>query len=205
MTLEEIDNGIRLLGGLLAYVTLGIVLFGVWRGTQRSPGRTAGRMGSWLRSAWFYFTSAAVFFAICYLGWVPLPLSVAPQLRPWMLALGALLYFPGMLLVLWGRLALGRNYFVSTGFGAQLFANHQLITAGPYAVVRHPMYSGLIIAAIGSLLVYFTWTSLFFALFSPATLLRARREESALSAEFGDAWRAYNRRVPAFIPRIKKT
>ncbi len=205
MALEQVENGIRLLGGVLAYATLGIVLYGVWRGTRRTPGRTTGRMGPWLRSAWFYFASAAVFFVICYLGWVPLPVGVTPHARPWVLALGALLYFPGMLLVLWGRLALGRNYFVSTGFGAQLFAGHQLITAGPYAVVRHPMYSGLMLAAAGCLLIYLTWTSLLFVIFSPAMIVRACREESALSAEFGDAWRAYTRRVPAFIPRIKKT
>jgi len=118
--------------------------------------------------------------------------------------LGSLLYFPGMCFILWGRLMLGKNYFVSTGFGAQLFKDHQLITIGPYAIVRHPMYAGLILAALGSVLLYFTWTTFYFACFAPLLLFRARREEQALAAEFGEKWTEYSRHVPAFIPRLRR-
>jgi protein-S-isoprenylcysteine O-methyltransferase Ste14 len=107
-----------------------------------------------------------------------------------------------MFFVLWGRLALGKNYFVSTGFGAQLFAGHQLVTDGPFAIVRHPMYSGLVLAALGALLIYSTWTTLLFVCFAPLTCFRARHEEAALAAEFGENWREYRRRVPAFLPRL---
>jgi protein-S-isoprenylcysteine O-methyltransferase Ste14 len=108
-------------------------------------------------------------------------------------------------LVVWGRLALAENYFVSTGMGAQLFAGHELVTSGPYAIVRHPMYTGLALAALGSLLLFTTWTTLFFAIFAPLVTIRARREEMALSAEFGETWQAYCRRVPAFFPRLGRT
>jgi protein-S-isoprenylcysteine O-methyltransferase Ste14 len=195
---------IQWVGGLLAFSALGIILFGVWRGTRRETGRAAGLAGSWLRSAWFYLASSALFFGIAYLGWVPLPWTITPTARCWMVALGSLSYFPGMCLILWGRLVLGKNYFVSTGFGAQLFKEHQLITIGPYAIMRHPMYAGLILAALGSLFLYFTWTSLYFACFAPLMLVRARREEAVLAAEFGDKWTDYCRRVPVFIPRIRK-
>jgi len=70
--------------------------------------------------------------------------------------------------------------------------------------VRHPMYAGLIAAAVGSLLLYLTWTALAFAIFAPFVMLRARREELVLSAEFGEAWQDYCRRVPAFLPRWRK-
>jgi len=201
MTLESI---IQWLGGLLAYAALGIVLFGVWRGTQRQAGRTTGLNGSWLRSPWFYFASVVLFFSIAYFGWKPLPWMVSPSAHVWMLALGALLFFPGMSFLLWARLTLGKNYFVSTGFGAQLFKDHQLVTSGPFAIVRHPMYAGLILAALGALLIYFTWTTLYFACFAPLTMVRARREEFALSAEFGEQWQAYCKRVPAFFPRLRR-
>jgi protein-S-isoprenylcysteine O-methyltransferase Ste14 len=204
MNLSLVASSIRWLGGLLAYATLGVVLYGIWRGTQRQAGRTTGRTGVWLRSLWFYLASAALHFGICYFGWIPLPLAVSSQIRVWMLALGSLLYFPGMLFALWGRLALGRNYFVSTGFGAQLFAEHQLVTHGPYAIVRHPMYTGIILAALGSLLIYATWTTLLFACFAPLMTVRAHREETALVAEFGDQWQEYCRRVPAFFPKLRK-
>jgi protein-S-isoprenylcysteine O-methyltransferase Ste14 len=124
--------------------------------------------------------------------------------RAWTLALGSLAYFPGLAIVLWGRLALGKMYFVSTSFGAQLFADHQLMTRGPYAIVRHPMYLGLIAAAFGSLLIYWTWTTVLFAFFAPVLVRRARREEQALSAEFGEQWRAYAAFVPMFLPCWKK-
>lgn len=121
-----------------------------------------------------------------------------------MLAGGAVFYFPGMGLLLWGRLALGKNYFVSTGFGAQLFSDQQLVTTGPYRIVRHPMYAGLMLSAVGSLLIYTTWTTVFFVCFAPLMVRRAWHEENALSAEFGEQWQEYCKRVPAFIPRLRK-
>jgi len=201
MTAETI---IQLLGGLLAYATLGIVLYGVWRGTRRQAGRTTGLNASWLRSPWFYLASCALFFGIAYLGWKPLPWKISPSVQLWMLVVGSLVYFPGMGFLVWARLVLGKNYFVSTGFGTQLFKDHQLITSGPFTIIRHPMYVGLILAAFGALLIYFTWTTVYFALFAPFTLIRSRREETALSAEFGEQWREYCRRVPAFIPRLER-
>jgi protein-S-isoprenylcysteine O-methyltransferase Ste14 len=201
MTLETI---IHYLGGLLAYTTLGIMLYGIWRGTQRQAGLTIGRTGAWLRSPWFYLASSALFFGICYVGWIPLPLTVSPRIRAVMLVAGSLLYFPGMSFALWGRLALGKNYFVSTGFGAQLFSGHQLVTSGLFAIVRHPMYAGIMLAALGSLLIYPTWTTLLFTCFAPLTSVRARREEAALATEFGVQWLEYCQRVPAFFPRLRK-
>lgn len=195
---------IRWLGGLLAYVALVIVLYGVWRGTQREAGRTTGRTGIWIRSWWFYLASSLLFFGIAFFGWKPLPLTFSPAMHVTVLIVGSLLYFPGMFFLLWARLTLGKNYFVSTGFGAQLFKEHQLVTSGPYAIVRHPMYMGLILAATGSLLIYATWTTVYFAGFAPLMFFRARREETALAAEFGNRWLEYCRRVPAFIPRLRK-
>ncbi len=204
MTFQFLESSIRWLGGILAYAALALVMYGVWRGTQRKAGRTTGRTGHFLRSVWFYLVSVALFFSVAYFGWIPLKLAIPHQARLWMLLVGALLYFPGMTFVIWARLALGKNYFVSTGFGAQLFAGHQLVTSGPFAIVRHPMYIGLIVASLGALLIYMTWTTVYFAVFAPFTLIRARREEQALSAEFGEQWQDYCRRVPAFVPWIRQ-
>jgi protein-S-isoprenylcysteine O-methyltransferase Ste14 len=195
---------IRWLGGLLAYTTLGIIFYGIWRGTRHQAGRTTGLTDAWLRSIWFYLASSVLFFGICCIGWIRLPLMFSPPIRAAMLALGALVYFPGMSFVLWGRLVLGKNYFISTRFGAQLFADHQLVTTGPFAIVRHPMYFGLILSAFGSLLIYATWTTLFFAFFAPFIIFRARREGQALAAEFGEQWLDYCKRVPGFFPRLRK-
>ena len=197
-----LESIIQWLGGIVAYAALGLVFYGVWRGTQRQAGRTTGLNGAWLRSPWFYLASVVLFFGLAYLGWTPLPWALPASSRVWMLTLGSALYFPGMGFLIWARLTLGKNYFVSTGFGAQLFEGHQLITNGPYAIVRHPMYLGLFLAAIGSLLIYSTWTTVYFACFAPLTAVRARREEFALAQEFGEQWREYCKRVPMFLPKL---
>jgi protein-S-isoprenylcysteine O-methyltransferase Ste14 len=119
------------------------------------------------------------------------------------LILGTLLYFPGLALYLWGVWTLGGMYRVSSGFGAQLNVQHQLVTHGPFSYVRHPMYLGLQIAAIGGLLLYQTWTFVFVAVNFLALVFRARREEEALAIEFGDQWTAYANRVPAWILRFR--
>lgn len=204
MDLSVFDFVIRWLGGALAYITLAFLLYGIWRGRQRQVGRVSGRTAGWLRSSWFYIITTSSFFAFCYFAWLPLPLTISLQTRALLLALGSLLYFPGMFFVLWGRLALGKNYFVSTGFGAQLFASHRLVTSGPFSIVRHPMYAGLTLAAFGALLIYSTWTTMFLAICAPLTFVRTRNEERALEAEFGEEWREYCKRVPAFFPLFRR-
>ena len=195
---------IRWMGGLVAFSTLAILFYGIWRGTQQKAGRAAGSASQLLRSSLFYFLASALFLGISYLGWIRIPWNISPQARLWMLTIGSFLFFPGMALLLWARLTLGQNYFVSTAMGVQLFAEHQLVTKGPYAIIRHPMYVGLTLAAWGALLIYFTWTTVYFAVFAPLLAFRALREEQALSAEFGEQWRDYRKRVPPFIPRFRR-
>lgn len=98
MTLESV---IQWTGGLLAYSTLGILLYGIWRGTQRKAGRVTGLNGSWLSSPWFYLALTLLFFGISYFGWIPLVLSFSPQTHGWLLILGALFYFPGILHIIY--------------------------------------------------------------------------------------------------------
>jgi len=200
MEMTFVEIVIRRFGGLVAFVTLVMILAGIWLGTHRPMGRAVGQNTGWLRSLGFYFLTTTLFLAFSIFFWQPLPLLLSPSARIIALILGALLYLFGMAFVLWGRIALGSMYFVSTSGGAQLFAEHKLVTTGPFAIVRHPIYLGLIIAALGGLLIYRTWTTIFFAIFSPALLMRARREEQALSVEFGQAWREYCQRVPTIIP-----
>jgi protein-S-isoprenylcysteine O-methyltransferase Ste14 len=202
MNLSLVELVVRWAGGLLAFATLGVVLYGIWRGTSRPVGRQVGSSPGLLHSPLFYLLASGAFFGICFLLWRPLPLALSPAGRVAALAFGSLLFFPGMGFVLWGRLALGRMYFVSTGMGAQLFADHRLVTHGPFAIVRHPMYAGLGVAVVGGLFLYPTWTLVALLLLPFGLMRRARREEQALATEFGEQWQDYCRRVPAFIPRL---
>ena len=204
MNLDLAETLLRWAGGILAYTALAVVFYGIWRGARRPSGRTTGKAAGWLRSPLFYFLTSAAFLVISIYFWKPFPLDLLPGGRLALLVAGSVIYFPGMLFLLWARLALGRMYFVSTSFGAQLYADHKLVIQGPFAIVRHPMYLGLVTAALGSLLLYHNWTALAYAIFAPFVMLRARGEELALAAEFGEEWQAYCRRVPAFLPRLGK-
>ncbi len=201
MIAEEV---IQWLANALAYLTFAVVLYGIWRGTRRRAGRMSGPRARWLAFPWFYLVTTVLFLALCYAGWRPLPFPLHGAVQAWLFAIGSLLYFPGMLLALWARIALGNNYFASTALAVRLFEDHQLVVTGPFAIVRHPMYLGLILAAIGSVPMYFTWTTLFFALCAPAFYMRAQIEERVLAAEFGDTWLAYCGRVPMFFPRLSR-
>lgn len=78
-----------------------------------------------------------------------------------------------------------------------------LVTDGLYRLVRHPQYTGLFIALFGEGVVH--WPTLFSVALFPMIVLAyymlAKKEEKQVLAEFGDAYRAYQQRVPMFIPR----
>lgn len=199
--MDVIEFCVRLAGAAMAFITLAFVLIGLWRGTKRPKGRTIGRAQLMLRGP-VYIIIGILYFCTCYMLWQPLPLMFSPPFRAVALIIGTLLYFPGMALILWGRMTLGKMYDVSSSLGAQLYSDHRLVTEGPYAYVRHPMYLGILIIGLGGLLIYRTWTLGFVALTFLGLMFRARNEEQGLAAEFGERWEEYCRQVPAWIPHL---
>jgi len=202
MSLEAAERTVRWAGALAVTLALACILWGIARALRRPRGRATGLAHRTARLP-FYLLAAVLFFTPCILLWQPLPLKLSAPARTVVLALGALLLFPGLALSLWGRITLGEMYHVSSSTGVQLHADHRLVTHGPFAAVRHPMYLGLIVAATGGLLIYRTWTLVFLVLAFLGLSSRARREDEALAAEFGEEWEAYRRRVPGWIPRIR--
>ena len=196
---------VRWAGAGAVIVVLGAILLGLWQSRHRARGRGVGP-GQRIAALpfWLYLLMTIGYLGLCVLLWWPLPVALSGAVRAVALAIGALLLFPGLALVLWARVTLGRSYGVSGSTGTQLYADHQLVTNGPFALLRHPMYVGLFVAALGGVLVYRTWTPVFVALNFIGFLFRARREEQALAAEFGAAWEEYCRRVPAWVPRLRR-
>jgi protein-S-isoprenylcysteine O-methyltransferase Ste14 len=203
-SLDTAERWSRRVGLTTVLVTLTALLWGLWRGTQRPVGYKTGQEPGMLRTPAFYFLASAGYFGLCVRLWRPFPLILSQPARILALILGALLYFPGLALVLWGRLTLAQMYNVSSSFGAQLYAGHRLVTHGPFALMRHPMYLGILLTGAGGLLLYRTWTFVFVLLHFPALLIRARREEQALAAEFGRQWEGYCQRVPTWLPRFRQ-
>ena len=204
MTLDVIERFIGGFGAIAGLVTLAIALWqGVWRGSQRPPGRTTGIADKVLRAP-LQAIFGLLWIGLCFALWRPVPLTLSMSAQVIALTLGVLLYFPGLVLYLWGARTLGGMYKSASGFGVQLNVDHRLITHGPFAFVRHPLYLGLQTAALGGLLIFRTWTLVFVTVNFLGLVIRARREEQALAAEFGAKWEAYSRRVPAWIPRLRR-
>ena len=130
---------------------------------------------------------------IAFLGERFLPLA------EWPFWLGSLLTAGGLLFTVWARLHLGRNWSGTI----TIKEGHELVASGPYALVRHPIYTGLLLAFLGSALALGDWRGvLAFALAAGALWLKLQVEERWMRQEFGDVYRAYSQRVAALIPFV---
>ena len=105
-------------------------------------------------------------------------------------------------LLSWGAVQhLGRQFRVNAG----LYEDHQLVRTGPYALVRHPIYSSLL-AILGSTLCMLTpwqWALVSLAIFVAGTEIRVHAEDNLLASRFGGEFAEYKRRVPAYVPFVR--
>ncbi|MBV8857666.1 MAG: isoprenylcysteine carboxylmethyltransferase family protein [Acidobacteria bacterium] len=104
----------------------------------------------------------------------------------------------------WFVVAAARTLGRQWSFAARVIEGHRLVTEGPYSLVRHPIYTGM----LGMLLATCAATTLplavpfALAVFVAGTLVRVRSEEKLLRETFGAEFDAYARRVGAFIPGV---
>jgi protein-S-isoprenylcysteine O-methyltransferase Ste14 len=199
--LDTIEQWFRGLGAIAGLATLATSLLAMFQSLRRPAGR-AERGARFALRAPVLLVATILFFGAGALLWRPLPLEAPPWLRLILLVVGGLPLFGGLVLYLWGLRTLGKMFAPSSGFGVRLHASHRLVTAGPYAYVRHPMYLAVISAGIGSLFLYRTWATLCFAVIMFGLVVRARREEKVLAQELGLEWTVYASRVPAWFPRL---
>jgi len=105
----------------------------------------------------------------------------------------------GLAIALWARVELGRNW----NLNPSIQEDHELIERGPYVHVRHPMYSGLLLMLLGTVLWYGSWIGgILFIACLVGTWLKLRREERLLTAHFGTSYLRYKERVKALVPFI---
>jgi protein-S-isoprenylcysteine O-methyltransferase Ste14 len=104
----------------------------------------------------------------------------------------------GLFLTWWARLHLGRLW--SSAVSRK--EDHRIVDTGPYAFIRHPIYTGLITALLATALAEATVTAIFgAALIACGLWLKARSEERFLTAELGpNVYGSYCRRVPMLVP-----
>jgi protein-S-isoprenylcysteine O-methyltransferase Ste14 len=106
----------------------------------------------------------------------------------------------GVALSLWSIATLGRHYDLVL----EIHADHQLVRSGPFAWVRHPVYTGLALHFIGACLatgnVLLTVGTLFVSF--PTFVIRARAEEQLLREQFGGEYDRYMDEVPMLVPGL---
>jgi protein-S-isoprenylcysteine O-methyltransferase Ste14 len=119
--------------------------------------------------------------------------------RLWIVWLGFVLTVGGLAFTCWARIILGRNW---SGV-VQLKQDHELITRGPYRIVRHPIYTGLLLAFLGSAIAVGEWRALLATVIVGLSFWRKLRlEERWLCELFGDQYRGYMMRVKALVPWV---
>jgi protein-S-isoprenylcysteine O-methyltransferase Ste14 len=121
-----------------------------------------------------------------------------PQ-RYWILGIGSALTFAGIGFAIWARYHIGR-YWSST---VSLRAEHELIRTGPYARIRHPIYTGILLAVIGTALGIGCYRALVaFVIMLLAFTWKARKEEALLAGQFGSAFEEHRSHTGFFLPRV---
>ena len=111
---------------------------------------------------------------------------------------GLIFFIVGLALAVWARIYLGRNW----GVPMSLREKHELITTGPYAWVRHPIYSGFLLAMLGSGLAdSFIWLVIFIYL-CIYFIYSAKVEEKMMAEIFPDQYPEYKKRTKMLIPFV---
>jgi protein-S-isoprenylcysteine O-methyltransferase Ste14 len=118
--------------------------------------------------------------------------------NPWLAAIGLVLFAAGLAFAIWARVHIGRNW----GTPMTQKEEPELVTSGPYRFVRHPIYSGILVAGIGTA-VALTWFWLIAVGLAGAYFIySATVEEQYLSRQFPDAYPAYKRSSKMLVPFV---
>jgi protein-S-isoprenylcysteine O-methyltransferase Ste14 len=112
----------------------------------------------------------------------------------------ALLLLNGAALFRWSSLTMGRNWSLV----ARMRTDHELVTTGPFAVVRHPIYVSMLLFLLALAVATGHYLQLLWAVpvFAIGTRIRIVEEEKLLRAAFGPAFDDYARRTGALFPKI---
>jgi len=112
--------------------------------------------------------------------------------------IGVALCAAGVGLAIWARVHLGRNW----GMPASRKEDPELVTTGPYAVIRHPIYAGILLAMVGSAIGDRVYWLLPLILFGAYFIYSARREEKMMTEQFPDQYLAYMQRTKMLLPFV---
>jgi protein-S-isoprenylcysteine O-methyltransferase Ste14 len=107
----------------------------------------------------------------------------------------------GMLVASWSRIVLGKYWSDKVIVQTE----HRLIRSGPYSCMRHPLYSGVLLAILGTALVLGEWRGLLsFAVLLANYAIKAKKEERILAERFGPEFEIHRRETGFLLPRLNR-
>ncbi len=117
---------------------------------------------------------------------------------PWRAGIGLVFFAVGLGLAIWARMHIGRNW----GPPMTQKVEPELVTSGPYHLVRHPIYSGILAAGLGTAVALSWWWLIAVALAGVYILYSAQIEERYLTDQFPDDYPDYKRSTKMLVPFI---
>ena len=113
--------------------------------------------------------------------------------------LGTVLTVLGLLVAILARIYLGRNWSSYVTYKE----NHELVTSGPYRLIRHPIYTGMLLMFTGAVLYYgMPLLFVFYAITAGVFIWRIGKEEKIMTKLFGKRYRDYIKKTKALIPFV---
>jgi len=119
--------------------------------------------------------------------------------NPAMFVASAAISVLGLVIALWARSALGRNW----SYQVTLKDGHELVTDGPYAAIRHPIYTAVILLFVGIMLLIPSISAVIgIGLIVWSCWIKLRQEETLMIQQFPDAYPAYMARTKRLVPGL---
>ncbi|MEK9177411.1 MAG: isoprenylcysteine carboxylmethyltransferase family protein [Patescibacteria group bacterium] len=182
-----------------ALLFLWMVFIVFWRVMAMFVKPTAKRAPFFERIAYnipFFLAFAALLMSFGSWAWVPLASIVVAQTK-FSIVLGIGLTAFGLAVSIWSRIALGSNW----SHTIVLVKEHKLVTHGPYAYMRHPIYTGLLLMFFGTAVALGTLGGMIgFGLMFVSCWVKLISEERLMIREFPHEYLHYSRRVKRLIP-----
>jgi protein-S-isoprenylcysteine O-methyltransferase Ste14 len=122
----------------------------------------------------------------------------SPTNNPWLQGIGLALFVSGLALAIWARIYLGRNW----GTPISQKVDPELVTTGPYHSIRHPIYSGIILAMIGTTLSVSVFWLVAVAVLGGYFVYSAVMEERLMTSLFPESYPRYKQSTKMLIPFI---
>ena len=185
----------------LVIITCWVIFLGFWAVTAAATKDVAEREGRASRLGYTLPLVAGALLLFRGFGHNPYPSGAAHVLSAltalaW---IGAMLTILGLMLAIWAWVTIGRNWSAAV----VVRRDHELIMRGPYAILRHPIYTAVLLMFIGTVLAVDTIEAFVgFLLIAASLWIKMGQEERLMMRQFPDDYPAYRQRVKRLIPFI---